>query len=70
MPEPLQWLAAIIPTTPMMEAMKRLYVMGGTWIDVIPQLQHLTVLMLVTLILVFWRLEYIKSKVTILPKKS
>jgi len=60
MPEPLQWLAAIIPTTPIMEAMKRLFVMGGNFSDVNNQLIHLLILMLVTLVLLVWRLEYLK----------
>ncbi|MFK5855039.1 MAG: ABC transporter permease [Bacteroidota bacterium] len=62
MPEPLKWLAAAIPTTPMMEAMKRLYVMGGEWGDVIHQFQHLSILLVVTLILLLWRLQFIKNR--------
>ena len=62
MPQPIQWLSAIIPTTPMMEAMTRLYVMGGNWSDVIYQFQHLVILLLVTLVLLLWRLQYIRSK--------
>ena len=62
MPQPIQWLSAIIPTTPMMEAMTRLYVMGGNWGDVIYQFQHLVLLLLVTLVLLLWRLQYIRNK--------
>ena len=62
MPQPIQWLAAVIPTTPMMEAMTRLYVMGGNWGDVIYQFQHLIILLLVTLVLLLWRLQYIRNK--------
>lgn len=62
MPQPLQWLAAIIPTTPMMEAMKRLYVMGGNWGDVVHQFQHLAILLVVTLVLLLWRLQTIRNK--------
>ncbi len=62
MPQPLQWLAAIIPTTPMMEAMKRLYVMGGNWNDVTNQFQHLVILMLLTFVFLIWRLDFIKRR--------
>ncbi len=66
MPQPLQWLAAAIPTTPMMEAMKRLYVMGGNWNDVFYQFHHLMIILIVTLILLLWRLQTIKNKSAIL----
>ena len=62
MPQPVQWLAAIIPTTPIMEAMKRLYVMGGNWSDVFLQFQHLIVLLVVTLVLLLWRLNVIRKR--------
>jgi ABC-2 type transport system permease protein len=62
MPQPLQWLAAIIPTTPMMEAMKRLYVMGGNWSDVSQQFQHLIILLAVTLVALLWRLNVIRNR--------
>ena len=62
MPLPLQWLAALIPTTPMMEAMTRLFVMGGGWYDVLSQFQHLLTLMVVLLIMLIWRLFILKSK--------
>ncbi len=61
MPEPLQWLAAIIPTTPMMEGMKRLFVMGGEWGDVIYQFQHLSILLIVTFMLLIWRLHSLQN---------
>lgn len=62
MPQPLQWLAALIPTTPMMEAMTRLYVMGGNWGDVAHQFQHLAILLGTTLVLLLWRLQAIRNK--------
>jgi len=62
MPEPLQWFAAIIPTTPMMDAMKRLFVMGGNWGDVFHQFIHLSILLVATLVLLLWRLQTIKSR--------
>ncbi len=62
MPLPLQWLSAIIPTTPIMEAMTKLYVMGGTWKDVEPQFFHLVYLMAVAYMLLMWRLFYLRKK--------
>ncbi len=62
MPVPLQWLAALIPTTPMMEAMTRLVVMGGSWGDIIQQFQHLLILLCVSLVLLIWRLQQIKVR--------
>ncbi len=62
MPEPLQWLAALIPTTPIMEAMTRLFVMGGGWHDINHQIQHLLVLMFIYLVVFVWRLNFIKRK--------
>ena len=62
MPQPLQWFAALIPTTPMMEAMKRLFVMGGEWGDVIHQFQHLVLLMGALFVLLVWRLVYIRNR--------
>lgn len=41
MPVPLQWLSSLLPTTPMMEAMSRLYIMGGNWNDISNQFVHL-----------------------------
>lgn len=62
MPQPIQWLAAIVPTTPIMEAMKRLYVMGGNWNDVFLQFQHLIILLAITLVLLLWRLNVIRNR--------
>lgn len=62
MPEPLQWLAATVPTTPMLEAMTRLFVMGGNWSNVLYQFQHLVILLIISLGLLIWRLYYIRSK--------
>ena len=69
MPQPIQWLAAVIPTTPMMEAMTRLYVMGGNWGDVIYQFQHFVILLLITLLLLLWRLQHIRNKTVGLVSK-
>jgi ABC-2 type transport system permease protein len=62
MPLPLQWLAATVPTTPMLEAMTRLFVMGGNWQSVLFQFQHLMILLIISFGLLVWRLYYIKRK--------
>ena len=62
MPLPLQWLSALIPTTPIMEAITRLIVMGGDWSDIIYQFLHLTILTFGLLILLIWRLYSISHK--------
>ncbi len=62
MPAFLQGIAALIPTTPMLEAMRRLYLMGGGWQDVIPQFQHLLLILGFSAFLLTTRLYQIKSK--------
>ncbi len=62
MPAFLQEIAALIPTTPMLEAMRRLYLMGGSWQDVIPQFQHLLLILGFSAFLLTARLYQIKSK--------
>jgi ABC-2 type transport system permease protein len=62
MPLPLQWLSAAIPTTPMMKAMTRLIVMGGTWEDILVQFYQLLLLVVSFLILLIWRLTYLKTR--------
>lgn len=61
MPVFLQSLAALIPTTPMMEAMRKLYLMGGTWQSVIPQFEHLLILFVLGIVLVSTRLYAISK---------
>lgn len=61
MPAPLQWLSYVIPTTPMMEAMKRLIVMGGELSDIVYQLSHLSILLIIYSILTIWRLKLISK---------
>ena len=56
MPVFLQSLAALVPTTPMMEAMRKLYLMGGTWQNVMPQLEHLLLLFVLGIVLLSTRL--------------
>jgi len=62
MPLPLQWLAATVPTTPMLEAMTRLFVMGGDWSHVLHNFQHLVILLIVSLGLLVWRLYYLRGR--------
>lgn len=66
MPLPLKWLAATVPTTPMLEAMTRLFVMGGDWQSVLFQFQHLMILLIISFGLLVWRLYYIKRKENII----
>lgn len=42
----------------MMEAMRKLYLMGGTWQSVIPQLEHLLFLLAMSALLLLSRLYY------------
>ncbi len=69
MPVFLQAMAALIPTTPMLEAMRKLYIMGGTWQNVMPQLEHLLVLFALSFILLSVRL-YLISKRCFYEKQS
>ena len=62
MPAVLQGFAALIPTTPMLEAMRRLYLMGGSWQTVIPQFQHLLLILGFAALLLTARLFQIKKK--------
>lgn len=62
MPIFLQGIAALIPTTPMLEAMRRLYLMGGSWQEVIPQFQHLLLIVGFSALLLTIRLYQMKSK--------
>ncbi len=61
MPVPLQWLAATVPTTPMLEAMTRLFVMGGHWDAVLHVFQHLVILLAVSFAALVWRLFYLRK---------
>ncbi len=61
MPAPLQWLAATVPTTPMLEAMTRLFVMGGEWSSVLHSFQHLVLLFAISAAALVWRLYYMRK---------
>jgi ABC-2 type transport system permease protein len=62
MPEPIQWMSYLVPTTPMLEAMSKLFIMGGGWIDVLGSFQHLLILFTVLYIAVIGRLEWLRRK--------
>ena len=62
MPAFLQGIAALIPTTPMLEAMRRLYLMGGSWQDVVPQFQHLLLIVGFSALLLTARLYQMKGQ--------
>jgi ABC-2 type transport system permease protein len=62
MPEPIQWLSYLVPTTPMLEAMSKLFIMGGGWMDVLGPFRHLLVLFTLMYLSVLFRLEYLRKR--------
>ncbi len=62
MPEPLQWLAQVIPTTHFLHAGVRLVMMGGSWYDVAADVYKLMILLGVFILLTAWRLWWMKTK--------
>ncbi len=62
MPEPLQWLAQIIPTTHFLHAGTRLVVMGGSWGDVASDIYKLLLLLGTFTLLTVWRLWSLRNK--------
>ena len=64
MPEPIQWMSYLVPTTPMLEAMSKLFIMGGGWIDVLGPFQHLLILFTVLYFAVIGRLEWLRRRST------
>ena len=62
MPEPIQWLSYLVPTTPMLEAMSKLFVMGGGWVDVLGPFQHLLILFGILYLAVVMRLQWLRRK--------
>ena len=62
MPEPLQWLAQIVPTTHFLHAGVRIVEMGGSWHDIMPDIYKLLILFGVFSLLAAWRLYSIKQK--------
>ncbi len=62
MPEPIQWLAQVIPTTHFLHAGTRVAVMGGSWTDISTDIYKLMILLGVFALLTAWRLLTIKKK--------
>jgi len=62
MPEPIQWISYLVPTTPMLEAMSKLFIMGGGWTDVMAPFQHLLILFAVFYAAVILRLEWLRRR--------
>jgi len=61
MPEPVQWLAQLIPTTHFLHAGTRIVVMGGSWTDVMTDIYKLMILFGVFSLMTAWRLLIIKK---------
>ncbi|UBM61073.1 ABC transporter permease [Candidatus Sulfidibacterium hydrothermale] len=64
MPAPLQWLARIIPTTPMMDAVTKLCAEGTGWGPILNDILQLLVMLLVSTLLFYWRMAVMKKKLT------
>ncbi len=62
MPAPLQWLAAIIPTTPMMDAVTKLFAEGTSWGSVLGDIWQLLIMLVVSLVLFYLRMAVLKRK--------
>ena len=62
MPQPVQWLAQVVPTTHFLHAGVRIVEMGGSWQDVMPDIYKLLILFGVYSLLAAWRLKYLKNK--------
>jgi ABC-2 type transport system permease protein len=62
MPQPLQWLAQVVPTTHFLHAGNRLVVMGGSWQDVASDIWKLLILLGVFSLMTVGRLRYIRHK--------
>ena len=62
MPVPLQWLAAIIPTTPMMDSVVRLTAENYGWLPVITDIRQLLFMLLISTLLLYWRVAVLKKK--------
>jgi ABC-2 type transport system permease protein len=62
MPKPLQWLASIIPTTPMMDAVTKLCAEGTGLGPVLGDFRQLLIMLLVSTLLLYWRIAVLKKK--------
>ncbi len=62
MPQPLQWLARIIPTTPMMDAVTKLCAEGTGWGPVLGDFRQLLLMLLISTLLLYWRIAVLKKR--------
>ena len=62
MPKPLQWLASMIPTTPMMDAVTKLCAEGAGWGPVLGDFKQLLLMLLASTLLLYWRIAVLKKK--------
>ncbi len=63
MPKPLQWIAAIIPTTPIMDAVTKLFAEGSSWGPILPDFLHLLIMLVISMLLLYWRLAFMRKKI-------
>ena len=61
MPLPLQWLSKMMPISPMLESVRKLTVMGGSFEHIIYPLINLLILGIVFYIAVYFRFRYLKN---------
>ncbi len=62
MPQPLQWLARLIPTTPMMDAVTKLCAEGTGWGPVSGDFRQLLFMLLISTLLLYWRIAVLKKR--------
>ena len=62
MPLPLQWLSKMLPISPMLESVRKLTVMGGSFEHIISPLINLLILGIVFYIAVYFRFRYLANK--------
>lgn len=70
MPAPLQWLAAIIPTTPMMDAVTKLFSEGSSWWPVLSDFRQLLIMLVVSLVFLYLRMIFLKRKMVTNQEKA
>jgi ABC-2 type transport system permease protein len=61
-PEPLQWLAALLPTSAGINALVAANQMGASFSEVLPQLRHLWILTAVYMLLAVWALKFASKR--------
>jgi len=70
MPAPLQWLAAIIPTTPIMDAVTKLFAEGSSWGPVLTDFRQLFIMLVVSLVFFYLRMTFLKRKIVTSQEKA